>query len=83
MCDKAHFEKLESRVDRLEIDFIKHAASSEVQLANVVRLQKYTLLCLGAACLLMLLTIIYGAVGERGFNHVACAAEKLVPTPGK
>lgn len=81
MCDKAHFDKLEGRVDRLELDFVKHSASSEVQIANLLKLAKYTLWCFGALCLLMLLTIIYGAVGERGFNHVTCTAREMTQAP--
>lgn len=83
MCDKAHFEKLEGRVDRLEIDLVKHAASSEVQIANLLKASNRLFWTAVIGGFLMLLTLIYGAVGERGFNHVACAAEKLVPTPGK
>lgn len=77
MCDKAHYDKLEGRVDKIELDLVRHTASSEVQIANLLKLVKYILWCFGALCLLMLLTIIYGAVGERGFNHVTCTAREM------
>lgn len=81
MCDKAHFEKLEERVDALEKDYAKHQAVSGEQiktLFNAVQ-RLFWLSCIFSG--LLLLTVIYGAVGERGFHHVTDAAKDLTVKP--
>lgn len=77
MCDKEHFEKLEERVGQLETNYAMHAAISGEQLKtlfNSVRTLFWIVVIFGG---ILLLTVVYGAVGERGFNHVTTAAKEL------
>lgn len=84
MCDKAHFERLEGRVDKIELDLVKHTSSSEVQIANLLKATNRMFWSAVIFGLILLLSVCYGALGERGFRHVACAAQELAPTaPGK
>ena len=81
MCDKVHFEKLEERVEALEKDYAKHQAVSGEQiktLFNAVN-RLFWITCIFSG--ILLLTVVYGAVGERGFNHVTKAAEDLTVKP--
>ena len=71
MCDKTSFSDLRDRVTDLE----KGAARFDEQiktLFNSVSRLYYVTVIFG---LLMLLAIIYGAVGQRGFNAVTSAAQ--------
>ena len=77
MCDKAHFEDLEERVNQLEKSYATHTAVSEKQLeilfSSVQRL-------FWTACIfggVLLLTVVYGAIGERGFHSVTSGAKEL------
>lgn len=77
MCDKEHYEKLEGRVEKLEKDYSTHAAVSNEQiktLFNAVQ-RLFWLSCIFSG--LLLLTVIYGAIGERGFHHVTEAAKEM------
>ena len=78
MCDKAHFEQLEGRVQKLENDYSTHAAVSDEKIKTlfnaVNRLFWITIIFSG----MLLLTVIYGAVGEHGFNHVTTVAKEVV-----
>lgn len=77
MCDKAHFEELEDRVGELEKNYATHAAVSGEQiktLFNAVQKLFWIVVIFGG---LLTLTVIYGAVGERGFNHVTTSAKEL------
>lgn len=79
MCDKAHFEDLENRVGELEKNYATHAAVSGEQiktLFNAVQKLFWIVVIFGG---LLTLTVIYGAVGERGFNHVTTKAKDLSP----
>ena len=77
MCDKEHYEKLEGRVEKLEKDYSTHAAVSNEQIKTlfnaVNRLFWITVIFSGV----LLLTVVYGAIGERGFNHVTEAAKEM------
>lgn len=81
MCDKEHYNELRERVDELEIQFVRHSASSEVQISNLLKASTRLFWTAVIGGLLMLLTLIYGAIGERGFNHVSCAAKEMMQTP--
>lgn len=75
MCDKAHFEELEGRVGKLETSYATHAAVSAEQiktLFNAVQKLFWIVIIFGG---ILLLTVVYGAVGERGFNHVTTTAK--------
>ena len=77
MCDKQHFEELEKRVDSLEKDYAKHQAVSGEQiktLFNAVN-RLFWITCIFSG--ILLLTVVYGAVGERGFNHVTTTATEF------
>lgn len=77
MCDKEHFEDLEKRVIYLEQSYATHTAVSEKQLemlfSSVQRL--FWVSCIFGGVLL--LTVVYGAVGERGFHSVTTGAKEL------
>lgn len=78
MCDKEHFQKLESRIDVLEKNYAVHAAASAEQIktlfAAVQRL--FWITCVFGG--ILLLTVVYGAIGEKGFNHVTCATKDII-----
>ncbi|MBR2921484.1 MAG: hypothetical protein IKC27_09050 [Kiritimatiellae bacterium] len=77
MCDKQHYHQLENRVEKLEKDYSTHAAVSNEQIKTlfnaVNRLFWITVIFSG----LLLLTVIYGAIGERGFNRVTETAQEM------
>lgn len=77
MCDKEHYHQLEDRVEKLEKDYSTHAAVSNEQIKTlfnaVNRLFWITVIFSG----LLLLTVIYGAIGERGFNRVTDTAKEM------
>jgi thiosulfate reductase cytochrome b subunit len=77
MCDKEHYHQLEDRVEKLEKDYSTHAAVSNEQIKTlfnaVNRLFWITIIFSG----LLLLTVIYGAIGERGFNRVTDTAKEM------
>jgi hypothetical protein len=77
MCDKLQFKALEKRVDSLEKDYARHQAVSGEQiktLFNAVN-RLFWITCIFSG--ILLLTVVYGAVGERGFNHVTDVAKEL------
>lgn len=78
MCDKEHFEELENRVNTLEKNYSVHAAASGEQIKTLfAAVQKlFWITCVFGG--ILLLTVVYGAVGERGFNHVTNTAEEIV-----
>jgi hypothetical protein len=77
MCDKEHFEELEKRVENLEKDCLAHVAVSNEQIKtlfnSVNRLFWITVIFSG----ILLLTVVYGAIGERGFNRVTETAKEM------
>lgn len=84
MCDKEHFHKLEGRVDKLELDAAQHKASAdekfngfEKSLAFLITLFKWVFGAMFIVLLFQMFTVIYGAIGERGFNHVTNTAEEI------
>lgn len=84
MCDKEHFEKLEGRVDDLEKAHREHEAEAREKFKSNEKLMNLLITCIkwtvGGMFLMLLLfglAVIYGAVGEHGFNHVTRAAEEL------
>lgn len=83
MCDKAHYDKLEGRVDRLEMDFVKHSVASEEKIGTLMRGINRLFWTGWIFVLILLLAVVYGALGERGFRHVACATQEMTPNPGK
>jgi DNA-binding ferritin-like protein (Dps family) len=79
MCNKAHFEELKNRVDKLEKNYAVHAAQSCEQIKTLFHAVQrlFWITCIFSG--ILLLTVVYGAVGERGFNHVTDAAKTIAP----
>ena len=86
MCDKAHFDNLESRVDALEQEMrVYHAKTDEriktlfetcEKLASTASLvQKASLAILGTVLIVSVFALVYGAIGSHGFNAVTSAAQ--------
>ena len=77
MCDREHFEELEGRVGKLEKEYAVHEATSTEQiktLFNATKILFWVTVFFGG---ILLLTVVYGAIGERGFTHVTNAAKDL------
>ena len=70
MCDKAHYDELEGRVAELEKGAVRFDEQIKTLFKSCNRLY-YVTVIFG---LLMLLALIYGAVGHGGFNAVTHAA---------
>lgn len=76
MNDK-ELNELENRVDELEKNYIAHEAVSGERiktLFNAVNRLFWITIIFGG---LLLLTVIYGAIGERGFNRVTETAQEM------
>lgn len=70
MCDKAEFAKLRDRVTNLEVGKCVH----DEQIKTLFRGQRLQFWTVWGAFMLCLLTLIYGAIGSKGFNAVTNAA---------
>ncbi len=86
MCDRDHFHRLEDRVDRLENDAIKHHTKVDEQIKTLFsscerlgaasgRLMWSLIALLGIVLLLSVCALVYGALGDHGFNAVTAAAQ--------
>jgi hypothetical protein len=77
MCDAQSFRELKKRVDTLEKEYATHSAVSEQQLEMLFSsVQKlFWITCIFGG--ILLLTVVYGAVGERGFNHVTDKTQEM------
>lgn len=77
MCDKEHYDALEKRVNNLEKSYEVHSKVSEKQLeilfSSVQKL--FWITCIFGG--ILLLTVVYGAIGEKGFNHVTHTAQEM------
>ena len=87
MCDREHYQRLEDRMDRLEDDAIKHHTRVDEQIKTLFRtceklsdtaatVLKSTLAMIGFVVAVTVLALVYGAVGQNGFNAVAAAARE-------
>ena len=85
MCDRAHFDTLRDRVERLEDDAIKHHTRVDEQIKTLFKtceklsdtattVLKSTLAMVGFVVTVTVLALVYGAVGHNGFNAVTTAA---------
>ena len=85
MCDRDSFLSLRARVETLERDHIKHVTAAETQIKMLLTAIKWLFGITCVFCLILLLTVVYGAIGERGFRHVTHAsgelAKELTPSP--
>lgn len=71
MCDKAEYRKIRERVEQLE----KTSVKFDQQLRTLFNSTQVILKIVCIAGFLMLLALIYGALGQRGFNAVTRASE--------
>ena len=87
MCDRDHFHRLEDRVDRLENDATKHHTKVDEQIKTLFAackensdtaktLLKTLVWTVVLIALLGALGLLYGALGDRGFNAVTRAASE-------
>ena len=78
MCDKVAFKALEKRVDKLEKECAVHDAQSSEKIKTLFNaVQKlFWISCVFGG--ILLLTVVYGAIGEHGFNHVIDASKEVV-----
>lgn len=82
MCDKAEFAKLRDRIVEIEKRVIESNATTGEQIktlfASVKLLYRVTLI----GGLILLLAVVYGALGPHGFNAVTNVAKTVeVATP--
>jgi len=78
MCDHQHFEDHEQRISALEKTDAVHDAKLD-SITEQLRFQMYTV---WGAFFLVLLALIWGALGPRGFNAVTKAAPAFIGTNG-
>lgn len=82
MCDKAEFAKLRDRIVEIEKRMIENSATTGEQIKTLFASVKllYRVILIGG--LILLLAVVYGALGPHGFNAVANAAKTVeVATP--
>lgn len=86
MCDHEHYQRLEDRVDALEDDAIKHHTKVDEQIktlfaackenADTAKTFLKTLVwTVVLIAILGALGLLYGAIGDHGFNAVTTAAQ--------
>lgn len=85
MCDKAAFKKLRKEVtdlkrdhDDLKKDHEVHDARSEERFKTVFGILKWVIGFILLMNLISLLTVVYGAVGERGFHSVTDTVPEII-----
>ena len=77
MCDKAAYEGLSKRVTALEKNQDVHDARSEERFKTLFGIIKWIISFMLTITLILLLTVIYGAIGERGFHAVSNELNQL------
>lgn len=77
MCDKAEFSKIRERVEQLE----KTSVKFDEQLRTLFNSTQTMYRTVCVAGLLMLLALIYGALGQRGFNAVTHGTGQVLAAP--
>lgn len=70
MCTRTAFEKLRDRISALE----KNDAEQDASIDFLLRGQKLQYWSIWGAFMLVLLALVYGALGPRGFNAVTKVA---------
>lgn len=85
MCDKAHFEELEDRVTLLEKGQEVHNAESKIKFENMERTIKLQIICfkwvfvsMFTILIILVLAVVYGAIGDKGMNSVSHAASEII-----
>lgn len=77
MCDKAAYNKLREDVEALKQDQAVHDAKSEERFKTLFGILKWIISFMLTITMILLLTVIYGAVGERGFHSVTHAVHDI------
>lgn len=86
MCDHEHYTTLADRVDALEESVSVYHAKTDERIKTLFQtceklsdtattILKTALTVLGIVLLISVLALVYGAVGQNGFNAVANAAQ--------
>jgi len=70
MCDKDHYESLNERVNKLERDQLITSTKQDEQIKTLFESVKVLRNVVYTFALIMLLTLVYGALGPTGFNAV-------------
>lgn len=78
MCDKSEFAKLRDRVTAIEKESATHDAIQDEQLRTLFNIVKVQSRIAWAFAFVMLLALIYGALGPNGFNAVTKAAPNVI-----
>lgn len=87
MCDHEHYTNLAQRVDRLEDSVAVYHAKTDERIKTLFQtceklsdtattILKTALTVLGIVLLIAVLALVYGAVGQNGFNAVTSAAHE-------
>jgi hypothetical protein len=79
MCDKAAYNKLREDVEALKQDQAVHNAKSEERFKTLFGILKWVISFMLTITMILLLTVIYGAVGERGFHSLERGFHFLMP----
>ena len=74
MCDKIEFEKLKDRMMSLE----KSQLVQGEQIKTLFRSSRLQFWTVWGITIILLLAVVYGALGPRGFNAVANAAQNAI-----
>ena len=77
MCDKAAYNKLREDVEALKKNQAVHDAKSEERFKTLFGILKWVISFMLTITLILLLTVIYGAIGERGFHAVSNELNQL------
>lgn len=86
MCDHEHYTSLAQRVDKLEGSVAVYHAKTDERIKTLFQtceklsdtattILKTALTMLGIVLLIAMLALVYGAVGQSGFNAVTNAAQ--------
>lgn len=87
MCDHEHFDTLRNRVDALENSVKVYHAKTDERIKTLFQtceklsstattILKSTLAMIGFVIAVTVLALVYGAVGQSGFNAVTTAARE-------
>ena len=79
MCDKAEYQKIRERVEQLE----KNSVKFDQQLRTLFNSTQVMFRIVCIAGFMMLLALIYGAIGQKGFNAVTHSASEYSGSHGQ
>ena len=88
MCDREHFDELRGRVDALEDSVAVYHAKTDERIKTLFQtceklsdtatlVLKAALALLGTVLLVAVFALVYGAVGQSGFNAVTQGAAQV------